>query len=74
MSTLTLNKVSFSKWICKVDMIFTATDGKNYFIDTNKDEISEYNYGYTGGDIDFLDEIRIGFVNDNFDRWELDVE
>jgi hypothetical protein len=60
----------FTKWV--IDGVFTATDGIDYWIDTNSDEISEWNYGYAGGVID--NEMKIDFINENKDRWEVDAE
>jgi len=64
-----------TKIYCKVDMIFTASDGNKYYIPTGKGEVSEA----VRGDSDYpqsrlQDFELIEFINNNKDRWELDVE
>ena len=57
------------------DNIFLASDGNQYFIDTNEAEIIEAIYGdYPYADNRIEPEYHLQWINDNRDRWELDVE
>jgi len=60
---------------CRVDMIFTASDGNKYYIPTGKGEVSEA----VRGDSDYpqsrlQDFELIEFINNNTDRWVRDEE
>ena len=56
------------------DNVFLANDGNQYYIDTNKGEVIEAIYGDYPPYREVPEDDYLGWINDNFDRWELDVE
>lgn len=67
--------VKATELICRVDLIFKATDGNTYYIDAPRSEVIEAIYGdYPRHDnmIEISDLLE--WINKNPGRWERDSE
>jgi len=60
--------------LCPVDAIFKATDGNMYYIDGGRRAIAHSLYHDADCVYDLTNEILLDWINENPDRWELDVE
>ena len=57
------------------EVIFRASDGNQYYIDVCKGEVSEAVRGDSELNIRYLEDFEIlEFINNNRNRWELDIE
>jgi hypothetical protein len=66
--------VKATEIFCPVDAIFKATDGNMYYIDGGRSAIEYAIYDDEACIYELDNKIMLDWINENPDRWELDVE